>query len=233
MAGDGDMSYRLMFDFTTGLAKPVMAPIGTKDRIIKHIEQVESVLGLKRMTVGEGEDACLAWDYWDERYRAGFPDVDDKILCETVSDHNAWVRRLYDQLGGWFTAPVEDGEIITPDDARAFWHGLRTLEVRPDRWTADYYRDRMEHVFEVMRGGESEGVSFDAKALTPAQAGAVVHLFETFLDRNDMRLECPKGHDRLASSDEYDWCSRCGAVAQSDADNCRKRKCPVLADRSI
>jgi hypothetical protein len=226
------MSVHVFFAFSTGLAKPVSAPPGTLASIHKHIEEVENALGIQHMESGTGKDANIAWDHWDdEGYRAGFPDIDDKLLCETVANHNNWVRRLYDQLEGWYKKPVKDGDKITPKDAELFWHGLHTLAVPPNRWTPEYYRERMEHAFEVMRGREDEGVSFDAKALTPAQAGAVVHLFETFLDPDDARLECPKGHDHLANSDEYDWCERCGAVDQTDADNCRKRKCPVLANR--
>lgn len=225
------MSVHVYFSFSTGLEQPLIAPKGTLASIIQHVEEVEEALGLKRMTVGEGEHECLAWDHWDERWRKGFPDIDDKVLCVTVSEHNEWVRRLYRKFGGWFNSPVENGETITPEDAKQFWHGLQTLTVRPDRWTPEYYRNRMEHAFEVMRGRENEGVSFDAKALTPAQAGAVVHLFETFLDPEEARLECPKGRDYLANSDEYEWCSRCGAMDRDDADNCRKRKCPVKQDR--
>lgn len=225
------MSVHVFFSFSTGLEKPLVAPVGTLASIIQHIEQVEAVLGLKRMTVGS-EDQHVAWDHWDKRYQLGFPDVPNKLLCETIADHNRWVRRLYNQFGGWFNSPVDGGETITPEDAKQFWRGLQTLAVAPSRWTPDYYRDRMEHCFEVLRGRENEGVSFDAKALTPAQAGAVVHLFETFLDPGDARLECPKGHDHLANSDEYDWCERCGAVDPTDADYCRKRKCPVLAGRA-
>lgn len=226
------MSTHVFFSFSTGLEKPVIAPKGTMASIIGHVEAVEATLGIKRMIVGEGDGACIAWDHWDERWQNGFPDVDDKVLCATAFEHNEWVRSLYQKLGGWFNSPVEDGEIITPEAAKDFWHGLQLLTVHPHRWTPVYYRNRMEHVFEVMRGREDEGISFDAKPLTPAQAGAIVHLFETFLDPGDARLECPKGRDHLADGDEYDWCERCGAVDPTDADNCRKRKCPVLADRT-
>lgn len=225
------MSVKVFFNFSLGLEQPLVAPKGTLASIIAHVEEVEEALGLKRMEVGT-DDPHLAWDHWDERWRKGFPDVDDKVLCETIGNHNDWVRSLYNKFGGWFNSPVENGEIITPDDAKQFWHGLQTLTVRPDRWSADYYRARMEHCFEVLRGRENEGVSFDAKALTPAQAGAVIHLFETFLDPEDARLECPKDRDYLADSDEYDWCAKCGAVMPDDVDNCRKRKCPVLAERN-
>lgn len=226
------MSIRVFFAFSTGLSKPVNAPAGTLASIHQHIESVEQKLGIHHMECGTDKDASIAWDHWDNRYRAGFPDVDDKVLCETVAKHNDWVRHFYDRLQGWYEKPIKGGEKITPKDAELFWHGLHILAVRPSRWTPDYYRARMEHAFEVMRGREDGGVSFDAKVLTPAQAGAVVHLFETFLDPGDARLECPKGHDHLANSDEYDWCERCGAVDQTDADHCRRRKCPVLADRN-
>jgi ribosomal protein L40E len=225
------MSIHVFFSFSTGLAKAVLAPSGTLASIHKHIEEVEKALGIQHMESGTGKDANIAWDHWDKRFRAGFPDIDNKLLCRTIADHNDWVRRFYDQLESWYKKPVKGGDKITPKDSELFWHGLHTLPVSPGRWTPEYYRNRMEHAFEVMRGREDEGVSFDTKALTPAQAGAVVHLFESWLDPDDARLECPKDRDYLADSGEYDWCSKCGAVDPGDADNCRKRKCPVLADR--
>lgn len=226
------MSVHVYFSFSTGLEKPLIAPRGTFDSILTHVGGVEETLGIKRMTVGKGKDLAIAWDHWDERFRSGFPDVDDNVLCATIFEHNEWVRSLYEKFGNWFNSPVQGGETITPLMAKKFWCGLQILNISPERWTDVYYRNRMEHCFEVMRGRDDEGVSFDAKPLTPAQAGAVIHLFETFLDPGDARLECPKGADYLMDSDQYEWCSRCGAVLQSDADNCRKRNCPVLADRS-
>lgn len=108
---------------------------------------------------------------------------------------------------------MSDGETITPDDARTFWYGLELLSVTPDRWTSDYYRGRMEHLYEVMRGRANEGVTFNARAITTKQAAAVINLLEVYLDRSDLRLEAPKGCDDLASSyyGEYEWCDKCFA----------------------
>ena len=87
--------------------------------------------------------------------------------------------------------------------------------------------ERMEHVYEVLRGHESEGVTFDAKALTPKQAAAVIRMLEPYLDAHDMRLEVPRGYDYLASSDDggYDWCITHGAVHPADGTCCRNPKC--------
>lgn len=222
------MSVHVFFAFSKGLSQPLQAPKGTLSSIIAHVEEIEETLGLKRT---QYRDNPVHWDTFDPAWRAGFPDVDDKTLCEAVSEHNAWVRRLYEQFATWAENPVDGGETITPADAQTFWHALMLLTVRPERWTADYYRDRMEHFYEVMRGRPQEGVTFPGPKLSERQAAAVIWLFD-FLDPSDLRLDVPKGCDYLASSydGEYDWCTRCGAVEPSYANNCRKRGCPVQAD---
>lgn len=215
------MSYHVFFAFSTGLKEPMIAPKGTLSSIIAHVEGVEETLGLKREQFNDNP-VHLNYDWLTD-------DIDDKVLCKTVSEHNEWVRTLYDLIAEWVESPVADGETITPEDAATFWHGLRILDVPTNRWTGDYYRSRMEHLYEVMRGRPSEGVTLDADPLTPKQAGAIVCLFSGWLDPQDLRLEVPKDCDHLASSyhGEYDWCERCGAVLPEYADSCRERGCPV------
>lgn len=226
------MSFHVFFSFSTGLAETLTVPKGTKATFLSHVEEVETTLGLKRETFGEGEEARIAWNHWDDNWKRGFPDVDDKALCETVRQHNEWVRWVYGRFAAWSKAPVADGETLTPDDAKTFWHGLSTLSVDPARWTREYYIDRMEHMYEVMRGREHEGVTFDEKALTQKQCSAVIRLFENFLDSNDCRLDVPNGRDYLASSYDggYDWCEKCGPVHPDDIGACRKRKCPLASE---
>lgn len=239
------MSYHVFFAFSQGLAKTLHVPAGTKASILAHVEEVEQTLGLKR---SKYLDNPVHWDHFDKDYRAGFPNVDDEILCQTVERHNAWVREYYDLFAHWSKHPFRKGrghqakytedrgwpvghlsEKITPKDAQEFWHGFEMLEVNPDRWTREYCRNRMEHLYDVMRGRDSEGVSFDQNPLTPKQAGAVIRLFETYLDNHDLRLEVPNDRDFLASSYDggYSWCEKCGAVAEGDEGICRKRKCPL------
>lgn len=215
------MSYHAFFSFSTGLLQPMIAPKGTLAGIMTHIEGVERTLKLERQQYNDNPV------HWNTR---GFPstDIDDKVLCQTVEDHNDWVRRLYDRVADWAKNPVEDGETITPEAAKFFWHGLQLLTIPTSRWTGDYYRARMEAFYEVMRGRPTDGMTFPAAKLTPKQAGAVIWLFE-FVDPSDMRLEVPKGEDHLASFDDggYEWCERCGAVMLDYAKNCRKRGCPA------
>lgn len=224
------MSVQVYFEFSTGLECPLWAPVGTKAAIISHVEEIEAALGLKRVKY---LDNPVHWDHFDADYRAGFPKVGDETLCKTIGEHNHWVRRLYGDMMTWSKTAADGLEEITPADATEFWHGLTQLTVQPDRWTGDYYRNRMDHLYEVLRGHDSEGVSFDAKGLTPKQAGAVIGLFEQFLDPGDHRLEVPNGHDYLASSGDggYVWCEKCGPAHPDDVDGCRKRKCPILAER--
>ena len=215
------MSYHVFFSFSSGLSKPINAPKGTLAGIMTHVEGVERTLKLERRQYNNNPV------HWNTR---GFPssEIQDKVLCQTVERHNEWVRGLYDDFAAWAEKPVEGGETITPEDAKQFWHGLETLRVPTNRWSAHYYRARMEKFYEVMRGRPTGGITFPAPKLTPKQAGAVIWLFE-FLDPSDMRLEVPKGCDYLASLDDggYEWCERCGAVLLDDAENCRKRGCPV------
>lgn len=218
------MSYRVFFELSTGLRQPLHCPAGTLAAIRAHVAEVEAALDLRRVQ-RDGQA-----DYWETR---GFPsdDLEDELLCKVVEDHNRWVRWLYDRFAVWSKEPVEGGDVITPEEAATFWHGLRRLFVLPDRWTGDYYRARMEVLYEVMRGRPTEGISFDAPKLSPKQAGAVIRLFSEHLDPQDLRLEVPRGCDHLASSywGEYEWCERCAAVLPEDAAACRKRGCPVQA----
>lgn len=215
------MSYQVFFAFSQGLAKTLRAPTGTLASIHRHIEDVEHKLRLVREPQTDGSYRW-PWKWLSDQ-------VDNKVLCETANSHNEWVRDLYRLFAEWADHPVDDGEPITPEDAKSFWHALRILDVPHHRWTGDHYYSRMKVFFEVMRGRSEEGITFPSAKLTPKQAGAVIWLFASLLDLEDFRLEVPKGYDHLASSyyGEYDWCERCGAVMPEDAESCRKRGCPV------
>lgn len=228
------MSYHVFFSFSTGLAKPVSVPKGSKGAIAAHVLDVESKLGLKRVKFKKNPV------HWDS-FKMDFSKVDDQLLCETVEQHNGWVRMWYENLAAWAKKPFTKGsfpppasETITPEEAQEFWHGFQMLSVPPSQWTREYYVSRMEHLYEAMRGRPSEGVVFDARALKPEQAAAVIGLFEEYLDSHDMRLDVPKGRDYLASSYDggYEWCEKCGAVTPDDGENCSKRKCPIRAEHT-
>lgn len=144
------------------------------------------------------------------------------------------MRGLWASFGQWSKKPVDDGEELTPEDAKRFWFGLRELSVPVYKWTADYYRDRMEHVYEVLRGREHEGVTLDKemkeKPLTPRQAAAVIRLFSEYLDPADLRLDVPWDCDYLASSSDggYEWCDMCcRPIAPENIGGCRRRGCPL------
>jgi len=218
------MSYRAYFLFSQGLAKPLFVPKGTKVEICKHVKHVEDTLKIKREKYKDNPE------HWE--FHPDLSHLTDKQLCEIAEKHNEWVRRLYDKLGEWSQEPVKSGEKITPKDAEKFWPALQTIEVEPSRWTGEYYTERMRCLYEVMRGNETEGVSFDAKKLTPKQAAGVINLFSPYLDKHDRRLDVPKGEDYLASSYDggYEWCSKCGAVTYEHMQACRRKKCPAKED---
>lgn len=217
------MSFHVFFSFSTGLSRPVVVPLGTLENCIRHVEEVEEELDLERE---QYKDNPVHW-----KYRGRFKDIDDEALCEAVEAHNNWVRHFYHDLDRWAKEPLLEGEKLTPQDASQFWHGLELLRVPPERWTGDYYRARMDEMYEVMRGRGAAGMSFDAKKLTERQAAAVIRIFDQYLDPGDYRLDVPHGRDYLASSYDggYDWCGKCGrAMVWDDAQHCRRKACELI-----
>jgi hypothetical protein len=254
------MSYAVHFSFSLGLSVPLTVPKGTKQSLIDHVAEVERVLELKRIKPYSQHDRDAGHaDHWDSFGREkAWADIDDELLCKTVQHHNAWVVETYKWFGIWakepFSVPVKrtnenclywyvtEVETITPEDAREFWPGFTTLDVPVERWSRDYYQNRMEHLYEVMRGRPQEGVTFDAKALTEQQAGAVINLFSEYIDLHDIRLEVVQspgrgfnGQDRIASSHDggYTWCDGCFKPIDYDCiGECKKRGCPLLKEAS-
>lgn len=214
------MSYNVFFMFSEGLSKTIKVPKGTKESIAKHVEWVEDVLKIERETYLDNPEH---WAYNDYKH------LTDKEFCEVAEKHNWWVQRLYENMAIWSENPPKDYESITPKYAKTFWPALNTIRVDVNRWSSEYYRTRMESFYEVMRGRESEGISFDAKPLTEKQAAAVIILFSEYLDKDDIRLDVPKGHDQLLASYDggYEWCEKCGSITYEDSLQCNSRKCPL------
>lgn len=217
------MSYQVYFMFSEGLNKAIMVPKGTIDRMQKHIEDVESTLNIKREKYKDNPERWAHTNY---------SDISDKVLCETAESHNARVRWFYELLEKSSNEAAKEPEELTNDVFQQLLPGLSMIRVKPERWTGDYYTERMQALYEVMRGRDCEGISFDAKKLTEKQAAAVVTLFSEFLDHDDRRLDVPKGHDYLASSYNggYEWCEKCGAITYEDSLQCRRSTCPLLAE---
>lgn len=248
------MSYHVFFALSTGLKNPILVPQGTLKVCQDHVARVERVLGFE---VTRYKDNPAYWK--STTPRCG---VHDETFCKVAKEHNEWVRWFYGRLcewceatpenppkGAWYAGfnldkdprlmvdnygkPSPPPDTLTPEDAQTFWRGLQIIDVPVERWTEDYYRNRMEHLYEVMRGREHEGVTFDERALTPKQAAAVIGLFEEYLDDHDLRLEVPNGCDYLASSSDggYDWCEKCGPMNPDHVPGCRRKACPLRAER--
>jgi hypothetical protein len=217
-------SFHTFFTFTQGLKSAVMVPHGTIRSCQRHVTEVERVLGFRKTRYKKNPA------HWDKRVRV---DVTDEVFCETATNHNRWVVHFYEDLAKW-SADKPSGEVekLTNRIAQTFWHGLEPIVVPVQRWTNDYYRDRMEHVYDVMRGREDEGASLGTEPLTTRQAAGVVILFAEFLDRGDIRLDVPNGYDDLRASYDggYDWCETCGPMVWEDVGDCRKRRCPLRAE---
>lgn len=206
---------QVLFELSTGLKSSITVPIGWLDRVLSHVEQVESILRIERVQYLDNPP------HWKH---TKFENVPDNLLCNITERHNEWVRNVYESLASWSKTPPTDGVPLTPEQAARFWPALEMINVSPERWTAEYYENRMQHLFGIMISKESEGVTFGAKALTPRQAGAVILLLEPYLDRHDTRLSVPKGCDFLTA--DYEWCEKCcEAIYQGEP--CNKRKCPL------
>jgi hypothetical protein len=214
------MSYKTFFTFSAGLTKTIKVPVGTKESIKTHIEWIERTLSIEREKYLNNPENWKHNDYLN---------IKDDVLCKSAEKHNDWVRRVYEDLQDWSKKEPETFEEITNKDFQMFLPALSFITVKPERWTGDYYTKRMEVLYEVMRGREKEGISFDVKPLTEKQASQVIVLFSEFLDHEDRRLMVPKNRDDLASSYDggYEWCEKCGAITYEDSLNCKKRGCPL------
>lgn len=243
------MSFCVHFSFSWCLAKTLTVPAGTKTQALDHVNEVQRLLNLELEPPYKGNLEAYGdlypshWDTWKRNER--WEKLDDKLLCDTVEQHNRWVRSMYENFGQYaekpFVATPHVGtEELTPADAREFWHGLTVLEVPVERWTRDYYRARMEALYEVMRGRPEEGMDFDAHPLSQQQAAAVIRLFEQYVDGHDLRLDVVQqpgrgfnGLDLLASSYDggYAYCDGCFKAIDPDSiGDCKRRKCPLMLE---
>jgi len=220
------MPHHVFFMFSSGLEKPIRAPAGTKGAIARHVEYVERTLNLTRTQYEDNP-----W-HWDHRLDKAWANISDDALCNAVTVHNRWVRGLYLKFDEWAKDPVVGGDTITPEDAKGFWGALRILSVPMERWSEQYYFERMEYVYSVLRGHECAGTEMRAEALTAEQARDVIWLFSQWLDRWDSDIEVPLGCDHIASSKDggYIWCDNCGAVTEDHVAECEDPKCPARRD---
>lgn len=158
------------------------------------------------------------------------------IACDRIRRHRRTVQALYEELTVEGQAKLvaeaamgrTDAVTWTPEEAAELWHATDLEQVPMELWDEDYERETMERMYEVLRGRGDGQYGIRGRKLTEEQAGAVVWLVEVMLDlphADSLRLEVPHGHDGLASTDEYDWCSRCGAIANDDLRS-RLRTCP-------
>jgi hypothetical protein len=241
------MSYHVFFSFSTGVSKTLTVPKGTRERIWSEIKLTEEILGLQRTPTFtlEGEKPRPGWRWHQpaaDILRTAGPAVDTKLpqwwlidrdrdakieqMAGQVREHNAFVRRLYEDFETWCKKkPDGKTEKISPAQSVEFWGGLATLDLPRTLWTKDHFRAHMEHLLELLTKGESDGVYLGCKPFSLKQADALINLFEAELDQwgYDMRFSVPlderlKPCDFLATSDDggYDWCSKCGPINSED-----------------
>lgn len=217
------MSYHVFFDMSTGLRHSLFAPPGTLQSIWTHAEVIEAALQLQR---AQYHDNPVHWNPWQRN----FQQFSAEYLCRHVHEHNQWVMRMWELFEKWDTCPVDGGEEITPEESQRFWFVFERFSVPVEKWTKEYYEERMQVLYEVMRGRETEGITFGTQKLTPRQAAAVIRLFAEFLDADDIRLDVPWGEDYLTSSyyGGYEWCDSCyKPMNDNGRARCRRKRCPL------
>jgi len=203
------MSFAVFFDFSTGFKCDLYFEPGTYERVLSRIRETEQQLGITRETY----NGQCRWT----RHPLVAQDTPDDVYCRAVEKHNATVRWFYAECTKAPKQP-EGGrtEKISPEMAAELFIGLEQITVPPELWTDDYYRARMESMYDTLRGRPSEGMTFDSDALSVKQARDVIVLFSQYLDTHDIRLDVCKGQDWLTESAGYFWCSQCGAVDYDD-----------------
>jgi hypothetical protein len=217
------MFQHIFFSLSTDIKETIKLPEGTIKRVTDSIAAVEK-LGVKPTQL---KDNSL---YWMTRDLVEvFKTNSREDVCRVFGEHNSLIPWLYKLMSQSSKSPSsENVEEMTPQIFHNLVGRLNVIDIPPHCWTPGYFVERMEHFYEVMRGRESEGSVFMAGTLTPEQAGAVIRMLD-FLDPEDHRLEVPLGHDHL--TDEYHWCSKCGAVHFDDLEtrikNCPNRPCEL------
>lgn len=213
------MSFKVYFSFSVSLKKAMRVPKGTVKRIQDHIAHVGKTLGLKEYRY---KNCPPSWAITTP----SIP-VSDEVWCNVVSDHNQEVRWFYQELQRWTEKPLprKGSESFTVAQSREMFGFLVMIDVPPAHWTRVYYRERMDDLYEVMRGRPTGGMVFDTAKLSIKQAAAVIRLFEQYLETDDLRLDVPRGMDKLCSSydGEYQWCDECCAPISDDYP-CRHRR---------
>lgn len=220
------MSFDTKFMFAAGLKTAIRAPNGTLDRWKATVLETERALDLKRET-WQGQERWVS--------TSNVPaEVTDEAYCEAAEKHNCFVAWLHDCMGEWQEKPGDGYETILPEDVNGFWFdALQVIDVPTERWTDDYYRARMDALYDTLRGRPAEGMHFDSDALTVSQAKDVIILLAQWLDRGDIRLDVPKGHDALYASNDggYDWCPSEGAIHHDETEahgwSCTEEECDI------
>lgn len=237
------------FDLSTGLKKPLVVPLGTLAAAQAHVGDVEEWLGLR---AEQGSAARPA------RWYSTTPttSISDEVFCNIALEHSQWLDGFWQDLQKWAaTPPGGNTEILTLEGASTFWHGLVRISVPVERWSREYYFERMKSMYKIMRGEPVEGIAWGGSPLSIKQASGVLWLVEQWLgvDPGDQRLEAPREWRWCAKTqkhklvqldlversgsydgDGYEWCEHCGPVTQDNGDTgCPRsaKRCPIKRSR--
>jgi hypothetical protein len=108
------MSYHVFFSFSVGLAHPMIVPQGTLEACRAHVERVENTLGFKRTKYLDNPEHWVSTRPMDS--------VTDKVFCHVATQHNAWVRMLYELFREWSEA-AKNGQPIRGEWKPRLWPG--------------------------------------------------------------------------------------------------------------
>lgn len=150
------------------------------------------------------------------------------ILVNAIYDWNETTKWFW-----WSIKKFKETDInrwrhveITPAQVQDWIVFLDEIEVPSQYWTPYFYEETMSNLFNAMTCGEDKysNIIITGKRFSITQAEAIIRLFSSFLDTNDVRLNVPDGHGFLTS--DCTSCEKCyKTLLSEDIYKCKKRKC--------
>lgn len=205
----------IFFAFSEGLKQDIYVSK-------KTIEYVMHKVGLQMDTldisdIAEIPDMSSLERFAEKHFEQGHRG--DEAICEFASEQCKLVEMAYDMVQKATPEPTtENTALLTQGDFKAILPMLKQVDVPIERWSKDYHRERMDEVYEILRGRPTDKVSWEIPPLTEEQAAGVVWLIDVVLgvDRHQNDLAVCKGQDHISDTNEYHWCEKCGAVDYDD-----------------
>lgn len=212
--------HRVLFMFSTGIEGEMLVPAGTLAKFKARCEAIQSAFSLASLDKKDFHNTPQA-------------PIPDELWCETVRQHNRFVKYFYADLGDWAQKPpTGETETLRPEDVAPLWHFLRLLRVPAQNWTGGHYHTVAQEIFDLLTTGETDEMEWNQPVLTPHQASGIIHLFAATFGLLDMPdLVVPIGRDYLTEAEDLLWCETCCAHSEfEDLFECTKEDCPLRAE---